>query len=297
MRDPAAEHGVVKLARLRADRAASTSWWMTRATKTRSTCSRRAAAPHLREAQTRNVQRRQALHLQTLTPASRCRAPCSTLSLGITHSAVSSMCTPPPVAVLGKPPHRCRTHAPAHAFALAAQAKHRYALLVKVRREWEVGRRVNSLLNPERAMPGYMGTGRGVVMANGHFQGARPQPSRVGDAAAARPHPCTRASGSSLHTNHPQCQGRGGPVRPKALVTGFSTTCLRRASTCSSSVLRLAQAAADSVISVPRWIPSSAYPSQPRRPAPCTGSGIGQAPDLRETSCGTLRANVVRVLQ
>ncbi|KAK9843419.1 hypothetical protein WJX81_001420 [Elliptochloris bilobata] len=51
------------------------------------------------------------------------------------------------------------------------KAKHRYALLVKVRREWEVGRRVNSLLNPERAMPGYMGTGRGVVMANGHFQG------------------------------------------------------------------------------------------------------------------------------
>ncbi len=56
----------------------------------------------------------------------------------------------------------------------AAQAKHRYALLVKVRREWEVGRRVNSLLDPAKALPGYMGTGRGVVMANGHFQGARP---------------------------------------------------------------------------------------------------------------------------
>ena len=69
-----------------------------------------------------------------------------------------------------------------------AQAKHRYALLVKVRREWEVGRRVNSLLNPERAMPGYMGTGRGVVMANGHFQGERPQLSLLGYAGLARPH-------------------------------------------------------------------------------------------------------------
>ena len=93
-------------------------------------------------------------------------------------------CGPPPLAVLGKlqaSPLRLgaalslqmvHTSCLSSRGGVAAQAKHRYALLVKVRREWEVGRRVNSLLNPERAMPGYMGTGRGVVMANGHFQGA-----------------------------------------------------------------------------------------------------------------------------
>lgn len=67
---------------------------------------------------------------------------------------------------------------------------------MKVRREWEVGRRVNSLLDPEKAMPGYMGTGRGVVMANGHFQGAPSSLSQQGLSAAG-----LQKGISGLHAN------------------------------------------------------------------------------------------------
>ena len=207
-------------------------------------------------------QRGQAPHLQTFTPAFLCRANSAQYCFQVTHSAVSSMCAPPPVAMLREPPHRCsqlRARAPAHAFAWrragqaplrapvhptpsgsagraatapqnlgletlltrspgAAQAKHRYALLVKVRREWEVGRRVNSLLNPERAMPGYMGTGRGVVMANGHFQGARPQSSLLGYAAAS-----LTCLGNALHGTMSSVRGMGG-LRPFGLCVILRTT-------------------------------------------------------------------------
>ncbi|CAL5228931.1 g12160 [Coccomyxa viridis] len=51
------------------------------------------------------------------------------------------------------------------------KAKHRYALLAKVKREWEIGRCIHNIYEPERALPGYMGTGEGVVTENGNFVG------------------------------------------------------------------------------------------------------------------------------
>ncbi len=51
------------------------------------------------------------------------------------------------------------------------KAKHRYALMTKMQREWEVGRRISSLKNPERAMPGYMSVGPAVCTENGNFKG------------------------------------------------------------------------------------------------------------------------------
>ena len=54
------------------------------------------------------------------------------------------------------------------------KAKHKYALMTKMQREWEVGRRISSLKNPERAMPGYMSVGAAVCTETGNFKG-RPQ--------------------------------------------------------------------------------------------------------------------------
>jgi len=51
------------------------------------------------------------------------------------------------------------------------KAKHRYALMTKMQREWEVGRRISSLKNPERAMPGYMSVGPAVCTEDGNFKG------------------------------------------------------------------------------------------------------------------------------
>ena len=51
------------------------------------------------------------------------------------------------------------------------KAKHRYALLTKMQREWEVGRRISSLKNPERAMPGFMSVGAAVCTDKGTFKG------------------------------------------------------------------------------------------------------------------------------
>ncbi|KAK9907364.1 hypothetical protein WJX75_002254 [Coccomyxa subellipsoidea] len=51
------------------------------------------------------------------------------------------------------------------------KAKHRYALLVKVKREWEIGRCIANLYEPGSALPGYMATGEGVVTENGNFIG------------------------------------------------------------------------------------------------------------------------------
>lgn len=51
------------------------------------------------------------------------------------------------------------------------KAKHKYALMTKMQREWEVGRRISSLKNPERAMPGYMSVGPAVCTENGNFKG------------------------------------------------------------------------------------------------------------------------------
>jgi hypothetical protein len=52
------------------------------------------------------------------------------------------------------------------------KAKHRYALLVKVKREWEIGRCIANLYEPGSALPGYMATGEGVVTENGNFIGS-----------------------------------------------------------------------------------------------------------------------------
>lgn len=52
------------------------------------------------------------------------------------------------------------------------KAKHRYALLVKVKREWEIGRCIANLYEPDSSLPGYMATGEGVVTENGNFIGA-----------------------------------------------------------------------------------------------------------------------------
>ena len=51
------------------------------------------------------------------------------------------------------------------------KAKHKYALMTKMQREWEVGRRISSLKNPERAMPGYMSVGAAVCTEHGNFKG------------------------------------------------------------------------------------------------------------------------------
>lgn len=55
------------------------------------------------------------------------------------------------------------------------KAKHKYALLTKMQREWEVGRRISSLKNPERAMPGFMSVGAAVCTDKGTFKGKSPQ--------------------------------------------------------------------------------------------------------------------------
>jgi hypothetical protein len=127
----------------------------------------------------------------------------------------------------GAPARRLETDAPIRpppevCGARRAQAKHRYALLVKVRREWEVGRRVNSLLDPAKALPGYMGTGRGVVMANGHFQGARPA-AQVGGTASAAPRGC-------------------GGRRPRAVRAGAAAPAAGPASAPVTACARAAQA-------------------------------------------------------
>ena len=41
-----------------------------------------------------------------------------------------------------------------------------------MKREWEIGRCIHNIYEPERALPGYMGTGEGVVTENGNFVGA-----------------------------------------------------------------------------------------------------------------------------
>ncbi|KAL3142839.1 hypothetical protein ABBQ38_003132 [Trebouxia sp. C0009 RCD-2024] len=51
------------------------------------------------------------------------------------------------------------------------KAKHRYALMTKMQREWEVGRRISSLKNPEQAMPGFMSVGAAVCTDKGSFKG------------------------------------------------------------------------------------------------------------------------------
>ena len=58
------------------------------------------------------------------------------------------------------------------------KAKHKYALMTKMQREWEVGRRISSLKNPERAMPGYMSVGPAVCTENGNFKGKLYLPAR-----------------------------------------------------------------------------------------------------------------------
>lgn len=57
------------------------------------------------------------------------------------------------------------------------KAKHRYALMTKMQREWEVGRRISSLKSPEHAMPGYMSVGAAVCTENGNFKGKHKQKS------------------------------------------------------------------------------------------------------------------------
>ena len=41
-----------------------------------------------------------------------------------------------------------------------------------MKREWEIGRCIHNIYEPERALPGYMGTGEGVVTEDGNFVGA-----------------------------------------------------------------------------------------------------------------------------
>ena len=55
--------------------------------------------------------------------------------------------------------------------ARVLKCKHPHALLTKIRREWEVGRRVSSLFSPETSLPGYMATGEAVVTEKGSYQG------------------------------------------------------------------------------------------------------------------------------
>lgn len=51
------------------------------------------------------------------------------------------------------------------------KAKHKYALLTKMQREWEVGRRISSLTDPDQSMPGFMSVGPAVCTAKGNFKG------------------------------------------------------------------------------------------------------------------------------
>ena len=41
----------------------------------------------------------------------------------------------------------------------------------QVKREWEIGRCIHNIYEPDKALPGYMGTGEGVVTENGNFVG------------------------------------------------------------------------------------------------------------------------------
>ena len=51
------------------------------------------------------------------------------------------------------------------------KAKHKYALLTKMQREWEVGRRISNLSDPGRALPGFMSVGPAVCSEKGNFKG------------------------------------------------------------------------------------------------------------------------------
>ena len=51
------------------------------------------------------------------------------------------------------------------------------ALLSNIKREWEIGRRLNSLAEPQHALNGYMGTGAGIQKENGKFLGEQPSPA------------------------------------------------------------------------------------------------------------------------
>ena len=51
------------------------------------------------------------------------------------------------------------------------KAKHKYALLTKMQREWEVGRRISSLTDPAGSLPGFMSVGPAVCTAKGNFKG------------------------------------------------------------------------------------------------------------------------------
>ena len=59
------------------------------------------------------------------------------------------------------------------------KAKHKYALMTKMQREWEVGRRISSLKNPEQAMPGFMSVGAAVCTDKGAFKGQLPKECRL----------------------------------------------------------------------------------------------------------------------
>ena len=45
--------------------------------------------------------------------------------------------------------------------------------MTNLEREWRVGRQLALLAEPGRALPGFMGTGAGVVTASGQFRGAQ----------------------------------------------------------------------------------------------------------------------------
>ena len=56
----------------------------------------------------------------------------------------------------------------------AEQCRHSLTSTVhgQVKREWEIGRCIHNIYEPDKALPGYMGTGEGVVTENGNFVGA-----------------------------------------------------------------------------------------------------------------------------
>jgi hypothetical protein len=54
---------------------------------------------------------------------------------------------------------------------IVLKCKHPRALLTKMQREWEVGRRVSSLQSKDEMLPGFMGVGQGVCSETGEFQG------------------------------------------------------------------------------------------------------------------------------
>ena len=43
--------------------------------------------------------------------------------------------------------------------------------MTNLEREWRVGRQLAPLAEPSLALPGFMGTGPGVVTTSGHFTG------------------------------------------------------------------------------------------------------------------------------